>query len=73
MATLKSKPIKFVTIQKVLQNMIELCNDPFYEEMFAASVDEMLEGLSGEDAFGTEGSKDPRGDQREGPWYIRGR
>ena len=38
--------------------------------MFADMLDEQLDMLSEEDAFGTEGQIDPRGDQRNGEWSM---
>lgn len=40
-------------------------------EMYASPLDEMLDNLAGDDAFGTEGQADPRGDGRNGSWNMR--
>lgn len=56
---------------KVLERMIELCkNDESDAEMFADVLQPMLHGLHREDAFGTEGQCDPRGDFRDGNWSM---
>lgn len=39
-------------------------------EMYALALDEMLTNMQNEDAFGTEGQCDPRGDQRNGEWSM---
>jgi hypothetical protein len=39
--------------------------------MYRASLEEMLNSLLEQDAFGTEGQCDPRGDQRNGNWTMR--
>lgn len=37
---------------------------------FVVAVDDMLDEMLGQDAFGTEGQCDPRGDQRNGDFDI---
>lgn len=58
-------------VVKVLGNMVQLVkNDEYYAEMFTDFLDSELEQLRDEDAFGTEGQSDPRGDGRDGDFYM---
>lgn len=57
---------------KVLERMIELCKDNASDaEMFADELEPMLHEMHGDDAFGTEGQCDPRGDFRDGTWSMK--
>jgi hypothetical protein len=38
--------------------------------MYAPELEAMLNEMLGNDAFGTEGSTDPRGDMRNGNWSM---
>lgn len=56
---------------KVLENMKTMTEqDEHYATMFSESLDTMLDDFMGEDAFGTEGQCDPRGDFRDGDWSM---
>jgi len=56
---------------KVLENMLELVkDDEDYANFFADAMNPMLEDLLCNDAFGTEGQSDPRGDGREGRYTM---
>lgn len=56
-----------------LNKMIKMSTeDTENAEMFAGMLDYGLDELSCEDAFGTEGQCDPRGDQRNGPQSLLG-
>lgn len=56
---------------KVLENMIQLCKDAYdYAEQFSEFLDESLDDMKGDDAFGTEGQCDPRGDFRDGEYSM---
>jgi hypothetical protein len=63
---------------KVLERMRDLVlSDEPMADIFAEPLDEVLEVLRLEDAFGTEGQNDPRGDFRDGErlWgmgYVQG-
>lgn len=55
----------------VLNRIIQTCiKDRDSAEMYATCLDEMLNDLNQNDAFGTEGQNDPRGDGRNGDWLI---
>jgi len=63
-------------VLKVLSRMDELVRrDEDYAYMFSESLEGMLEDMVGDDAFGSEGTTDPRGDGRNGQfsmWYVEG-
>ena len=63
-------------VAKVLDNMKAMAmEDDDNAAMFAEGLDFYLNKLNGEDAFGTEGQSDPRGDFRDGDWsmeYVQG-
>ncbi len=42
-------------------------------EMYGRELELMLDELAGDDAFGTEGQSDPRGDFRDGDWLVANR
>jgi hypothetical protein len=44
--------------------------DEDYAEMYAEMLDSLLGEAHGNDAFGTEGQSDPRGDFRNGEWSM---
>ena len=63
------------TVQKrvstVLERMLKMVNDDADNaEMFVDYLDGMLDDLQSQDAFGTEGQCDPRGDQRNGEFHM---
>lgn len=52
-------------LQTVFDRIIAQCKaDEDNLDMYVDQVDAMLDGLLSDDAFGTEGQTDPRGDQR---------
>ncbi len=57
-----------VTVLKRMVTMAEASSDD--AEMFAESLEQMLDDIHGNDGFGTEGQCDPRGDARNGRWSI---
>lgn len=61
-------------VKRVLLNMVDMVenhsNCEEYAEEFALELEIMLEDLLGQDAFGTEGQSDPRGDGREGRFSM---
>lgn len=58
-------------IELVLDRIKQQCaDDSDYREMYMIELDKMLDDLHGQDAFGTEGQSDPRGDFRNGEWSI---
>ncbi len=58
-------------VVKVLENMKTMTEqEDHYASMFSDYLDTMLDELLGQDAFGTEGQCDPRGDFREGDWSM---
>ena len=63
-------------VLKVLSRMDELVRrDEDYAHMFSESLEGMLEDMVGDDAFGSEGTTDPRGDGRNGQfsmWHVEG-
>ena len=63
-------------VQKVLGRMTQLIEqDEDYADFFTEGLEEMLESLSNNDAFGTEAQADPRGDGRDGVvnmWNVQG-
>ena len=61
-------------VSAVLARITKTCVDDADEAIcYASALDQMLEDLLSEDFFGTEGTTDPRGDQREGPWRVESR
>lgn len=63
-------------VKTVLERMIKLVEeDRDYADFFSQDIDILLDELLGNDAFGTEGQNDPRGDGRDGDfsmWYVQG-
>lgn len=58
-------------VAKVLDNMKAMAlEDDDNAAMFAMGLEFYLNELSSEDAFGTEGQSDPRGDFRNGYWSM---
>jgi hypothetical protein len=58
-------------VAKVLDNMKAMAlEDDDNAAMFAEGLELYLNELNGEDAFGTEGQSDPRGDFRDGDWSM---
>lgn len=58
-------------VKKVLERMITLTeNDEDYSLMFAMDLESFLENFLMDDAFGTEGQNDPRGDGRDGTFSM---
>jgi hypothetical protein len=58
-------------VQMVLGRMNQLVEqDEDYADFFIDGLDAMLEDLMMEDAFGTEGQCDPRGDGRDGEFSM---
>lgn len=56
-----------VVLNRMLSQVLTNGDDA---EMYSSLLDEMLDNLAGEDAFGTEGQSDPRGDGRNGSWNM---
>lgn len=66
-----AKSIGQKRVEMVLNRMIALSNgDEDYTELFTECLEDMLDEIVGEDAFGTELQDDPRGDGREGEWNM---
>lgn len=61
------KTIKRKNFNKVIDNIKEqFWNDEKEgQDVWLESINDMLDGLLGEDFFGTDGQQDPRGDQRD--------
>jgi hypothetical protein len=58
-------------VAKVLDNMKAMAlADEDNASMFAECLEFNLNELNGEDAFGSEGQSDPRGDFRNGDWSM---
>lgn len=58
-------------VAKVLSNMLEMVdNDYEYADMFTEMLEPALTELHSQDAFGTEGQNDPRGDFRVDQWSM---
>lgn len=58
-------------VEKVLTRMIKMSNgDEDYAQWFSEDLEKILENMLNEDAFGTEGQADPRGDGRDGNWSM---
>lgn len=58
-------------VAKVLDNMKAMAlEDEDNAAMFSEDLELYLNELNGEDAFGTEGQSDPRGDFRNGKWSM---
>lgn len=58
-------------VAKVLERMSAMAMaDEDDAEMFTELLENSLSELNGEDAFGTEGQNDPRGDYRNGSWSM---
>lgn len=58
-------------VEIVLRNMISMLDDSdAYIDMFSEMLESALDVLSEEDAFGTEGQCDPRGDMRNQRWSL---
>lgn len=61
--------------ERVAQVLARMSAMAMADEDDAAMFSELLENslgeLNGEDAFGTEGQNDPRGDFRNGSWSMR--
>lgn len=57
----------------VLERLIEQVKDMDKEsaKIFAEHFETMLDDLHGNDFFGTEGQRDPRGDATEARWTLR--
>lgn len=63
------------TAVRVLRRMADMCEEEekrglvrpedSYAQMFAELIDPVLDELESQDAFGTEGQLDPRGDHRD--------
>lgn len=64
-----TKTQKNVTL--VLKRLAKLVEDGTVDaEHVIDPLDDMLTQLNSEDAFGTEGQLDPRGDFRDGEWSV---
>lgn len=58
-------------VSKVLERMKTMAmEDDSNAGMFSEGLENMLNELNGEDAFGSEGQGDPRGDSRNGIWSM---
>jgi hypothetical protein len=57
-----------VTVLKRMTSIAEQSVDD--AEMFAESLEQMLDDIHSNDGFGTEGQCDPRGDFRNGRWSL---
>lgn len=68
----KSKVTQQQRVCLVLHRLASLAKDMEDEEagLFSSDLQDMLEGISCDDGFGTEGQADPRGDMRNGEWSI---
>lgn len=63
--------MKKTRVKAVLMNMINMCDqDEMYAEDFSFGLEELLNEMQSNDAFGTEGQCDPRGDFRDGHWSM---
>jgi aminoglycoside phosphotransferase (APT) family kinase protein len=59
-------------IELVLERIRAACEaDSDDREMYRDALGAMLDDLHGNDAFGTEGQCDPRGDFRNGEWTMK--
>lgn len=62
----KFRKMTKTTASRVLRRMADMSDrDPDFAQMFAEAIDPILTDLECEDAFGTEGQLDPRGDHRD--------
>lgn len=59
---------RVVCVLATMQRMAQ--TDESYAELFADLLEEGLTSLHDNDAFGTEGQSDPRGDFRNGHWSM---
>jgi hypothetical protein len=58
-------------LAKVLDNMRRMAEeDGDYATTFSEALDPVLDSLQSDDAFGSEGQSDPRGDMRNGEWSM---
>lgn len=58
-------------VAKVLERIAEMSKrDEDDAEMFADTLEDMLEDIAQSDGFGTERQCDPRGDGRNGQWSM---
>lgn len=55
-------------LEKIKEDIID--NDELVADMYSEALEDMLNMLHFEDAFGTEGQDDPRGDFRNGEWSM---
>jgi hypothetical protein len=59
-------------VDKVLLKMKEMSlHDQNYADMFSELLEDGLDILADDDAFGTECQDDPRGDGRNGTWSMK--
>lgn len=59
-------------VKTVLERIMEqVLEDEKEAEQYSIELDSMLGTLLSEDFFGTEGQKDPRGDERDGIWSMQ--
>ena len=59
-------------IELILERIRSACEkDSDDREMYRDAIGAMLDQLHEQDAFGTEGQSDPRGDFRNGNWSMR--
>jgi len=60
-----NKRVTAKNVGKVLDNIkAQTASDDWYRDLYVNALNQMLDDLNGDDAFGTEGQNDPRGDQR---------
>lgn len=58
-------------VAKVVERMLaSVRSDPNDAEIFSPMLEEMLTEMHSDDGFGTEGQCDPRGDFRDGTWFM---
>lgn len=58
-------------VATVLSRMLtQTLTNEDYAETYRDTLETMLNDLSNEDVFGTEGQDDPRGDQRNDKWSM---
>jgi hypothetical protein len=58
-------------VARVLERMIAAARrGPDEAQAYSDALEEMLDELHGNDGFGTEGQCDPRGDYRNGQWFM---
>lgn len=68
---LNNQTVEQKRVLAVLKRMVEQVeSDEGYAEIYVDMLEDGLSELRGNDAFGTEGQCDPRGDMREQEWSM---